>query len=142
MENTKQVIDELVKEVAEVYKQNLIADGKVASGKLVNSIKPIPIENDVDGYIGNISVVDYAKFVESGRKPGKFPPPNKILDWVKIKFPSAPTLRQQQISFLVSRKIAKEGIPAGNHLKEAINQVWPKYSAMIDEAIKKDLKLD
>lgn len=141
MENTKLVVEKIVNEIAQVYKQNLISDGKVASGELVRSIAPMPVEETSEGYIASISAVDYARFVESGRRPGKFPPPNKILNWVKTRFPAASEIRQQQISFLVARKIAKLGIPAGNQLQNAINQVYPKYNKEIDEAIMKDLQL-
>lgn len=139
MENTKLVLEKLVNEVASVYKQNLISSGKVASGTLVKSITPNRVEETNDGYSVGISAVDYAKYVENGRRPGKFPPPNKILDWVKVRFPNASSIRQQQISFLVARKIAKLGIPAGNQLQNAINQVYPKYDKEINEAILKDL---
>lgn len=65
---------------------------------------------------------DYFKWAENGRGPGKFPPIEKIKEWIRIK----PVLPRQinsklptenQLAYLISRKIALEGTK-GNHLFE------------------------
>ena len=86
----------------------------------------------------------YWKYIEYGRRPGKFPPPNKILDWVKIK-PVIPRPvngikpTEKQLAFLISRKIARDGIEAGNQFKEALDLCWDKNKNIISDAISLDL---
>ena len=141
MNYTEQLLDQFLNELVATYKQLLIDDGKVASGNLVNSIHANSVSETQDGYDLSISAVDYAKYVEDGRKPGKFPPPPAIQSWVKIKFPSENAIKQNQIAFLIGRKIARFGIPPGNYLDQAVNQVFPKYNVLLNDAIEKDLQL-
>lgn len=122
---TSKVIEEFTKEVAEQYKANLKRDGKSASGELIKSIKAI---ND------SIQMADYWKYVEYGRKPGKFPPPNSIDGWrtkKNINFPGA--------TFLISRSIAEKGIKAGHQYEEALDFVYNKFQKRIEDAITYDI---
>lgn len=131
----------MVNEIAEVYRSILIKNNKSRTGNLVNSIKALPTTEDKDGYDGFIKAASYARFVEDGRRPGKFPPPPAIQSWCRIVFPDVPEIKQQQLAYLIGRKIAKFGIPAGNYLQQAIDEVFPKYQNHLDEAIKKDFYL-
>lgn len=141
MSNVEKVLNDFLNELVTTYKQILINNGKVASGNLVNSIQPNRIEQIGDEINATISAAEYAKYVEDGRKPGKFPPPPAIQSWVEIKFPQENSIKQNQIAFLIGRKIARFGIPPGNYLDEAVNQVFPKYNMLLNNAIEKDLQL-
>ena len=141
MTNVEKVLDDFLNELVYTYKQILTSNGKVASGNLVNSIRPNMIKQNGDEIVASISAAEYAKYVEDGRKPGKFPPPAAIQSWVKIKFPQENTIRQNQIAFLVGRKIARYGIPPGNYLDQAVKQVFPKYNLLFNDAIERDLQL-
>lgn len=141
MTNVEKVLNDFLNELVATYKQILINNGKVASGNLVNSIRPNRIEQIGDEIDATISAAEYAKYVEDGRKPGKFPPPPAIQSWVKIKFPQENSIKQNQIAFLVGRKIARFGIPPGNYLDQAVQQVFPKYNLILNDAIEKDLQL-
>ena len=134
MEATTKIINEYTEAVAEKYKELLKRDGKLASGNLYNSVRVIN-----DEYAPSISLADYWQFVESGRRPGKFPPPPAIKQWVQLKFPNENNLKIQQLTYLIGRKIAEKGIKPGNQMQEAINAVWPQYANRINESIKKDL---
>ena len=66
------------------YQDNLIRDGKIATGNLLNSIDYKVQYNDREIWV-ELHLEEYYKWVENGRGPGKFPPPDKILEWIRIK---------------------------------------------------------
>lgn len=142
--NLENALDAFIKDFIQTYKGLLIRDDKKASGNLIRSIKPIEIEFSSNKMSGSISLANYWKYVEYGRRPGKFPPPKKILDWIKIK-PVIPRPvngikpTEKQLAFLISRKIARDGIEAGNQFKEALDLTWTKNKNYISDAISKDL---
>lgn len=128
------------------YKSLLVRDGKKASGNLINSIRNVDITFENGEIVGEISLASYWKYVEYGRRPGKFPPLQNILDWIKIK-PVIPRpvngLKQpseKQLAFLISRKIAKDGIKAGNQLQEALEITWSKWENTLSQSISEDIQ--
>ena len=143
-DNLYEVLDDFIKDLANVYKRKLQKDGKRASGGLISSVIPQRIDVNNGVYTASISVADYWKWVENGRKPGKFPPPDKIVNWIKAK----PILPREvngikpttdQLAYLIVRKIAKEGIKPGNQLRDAVDEVYDKYIQKISDAIDKDI---
>lgn len=142
--NLQVALDKFINDLITTYKNFLIRDNKKASGNLINSIKLESIDFRNNKYEGSIKLSSYWKYVEYGRRPGKFPPPSKILDWIKIK-PVIPRpingvkITSKQLGFLISRKIARDGIKAGNQLSEALDLVWKKNEKDISDAIEKDL---
>lgn len=145
--NLQQVLDDFTKDVAETYKSLLLRDGKNATGELISSIKPMTPEL-VDGIFEcSLSLAPHWKYVENGRKAGKFPPIDNILDWVKAKPQLArpnrldrKELAPKQLAFLVARKIATGGIQPGNQLEEAIDIVYTRLKDRIDAAITADIE--
>ena len=128
------------------YKSLLIRDGKKASGNLINSIRNVDIAFNNGEITGEFSLASYWKYVEYGRRPGKFPPLQNILDWVKIK-PVIPrpvnglkAPSEKQLAFLISRKIAKDGIKAGNQLQEALEITWSKWENTLSQSISEDIQ--
>lgn len=143
--NLQNALDNFISDFISAYKSILIRDNKKASGNLIKSIKSIKISFSSSKYEGYISLANYWKYVEYGRKAGKFPPVDKILKWIKIK-PVLPRPvngikpTEKQLAFLISRKIARDGIKAGNQYQEALNLVWAKDKQSISDAITKDLE--
>lgn len=143
--NLEKAINDFISDFINTYKGLLIRDNKKATGDLIRSIKPIEIEFSNNKMSGSISLANYWKYVEYGRKPGKFPPQNKILDWIKIK-PVIPRPvngikpTEKQLAFLISRKIARDGIEPGNQFKEALDLCWAKNKNTISDAISIDLQ--
>ena len=156
--NLQQVLDDFTKDVAETYRGLLLRDGKNATGELISSIKPMTPEL-VDGtFQCSLSLAPYWKYVENGRRPGKFPPIDNnvpsgftsggnILDWVKAKPQLARPNRldrkeisQKQLAFLVARKIATKGIQPGNQLSEAMDIAYARWKDRIDAAITADIE--
>lgn len=118
-----------------------------ASGKLVQSVKYEFKHNDRIYEVG-LWLEDYWKYVEYGRKAGKFPPIDKIKEWISVKpvIPrpmkngKLPTINQ--LAFLIARKIAREGIEPKNILKRTVEEVNNEMLMSIKMAIMEDLKRD
>ena len=145
--NLQQVLDDFTKDVAETYKSLLLRDGKNATGELISSIKPMTPELVDGAFECSLSLAPHWKYVENGRRPGKFPPIDNILDWVKAKPLLARPNRldrkeiaPKQLAFLVARKIATKGIQPGNQLEEAIDIVYARWKDRIDAAITADIE--
>ena len=145
--NLQQILDDFTKDVAETYRSLLLRDGKNATGSLISSIKPMTPEL-VDGtFECSLSLAPHWKYVENGRRPGKFPPIENILEWVKAKPELArpnrldrKELAPKQLAFLVARKIATKGIQPGNQLEEAMDIVYARWKDRIDAAITADIE--
>jgi hypothetical protein len=124
----------------------------VASGTLEKSLA---YRLQIKGQSINISV--YAKgkasqyFLarENGRKPGKQPPIDAILDWMRIKpiklrdkesgkFQKPTEALKRQVAFLIARKIGKQGIKGWKAFDYAYENIWDEYEAKVVEAYGKD----
>ena len=143
--NLDAALNAFIDDFVSTYKSLLIRDNKKATGNLISSIKPLKIDFANNKMQGTIDIASYWKYVEYGRRPGKFPPINKILDWIKVK-PVIPRPlnglkppTEAQLAFLISRKIARDGINAGNQYEEALNISWTKNEKNISDSISKDL---
>lgn len=143
--NLQVTLAQFIQDLIQTYKSLLIRDGKKASGNLIKSIRPLDIEYSNKQMTLSISLASYWKYVENGRRPGKFPPMNKILEWIKIK-PVIPRPMnglkpptEPQLAFLIARKIARDGIKPGNQFEEALKLTWTKWKQNISNAISEDL---
>lgn len=143
--NLSNALSQFIADLCSSYKEALLRDGKKATGNLVRSIKALDIEFSSNKMQGSISLADYWKYVEHGRKPGKWPPRDKILEWVKVKpvLPrpngNAKPPTQEQLAFLIQRKIGREGIKPGNQFEATLDDVWRRWEAKISEAISLDI---
>lgn len=142
-ENLERVLNEYGKEVRNLYQLNLVHSDRIASGELLNSCE---FEVEVNGNTFSVvlSMADYWKYIEEGRNPGKFPPPNKILEWIMIK-PVLPRpddkikITPRQLAYLIGRKIANEGYEGSHDLKRANDTILEKYQSKIVAALSEDL---
>ncbi|MBQ2396801.1 MAG: hypothetical protein II304_07215 [Bacteroidales bacterium] len=119
-----------IKAITDVFAgelKNTLAEQNIrATGALSNSIKGIV---NYDGKWLEISVQleDYWRYVEKGRKAGKFPPVDEIMEWVRIK-PVIPVSKggkvptTNQLAYLVGRKIANKGTKPHPFLTPTINE--------------------
>ena len=137
--NIERVLYALGDQIIDIYRRKLV-DGKTnASGLLGNSLSCI-VQMEDGVYDLYISLQDYWKYVEYGRQPGKFPPMDAIKQWIQVK-PIIPDARTgkiptiDELTFLISRSIARSGIPAKNYLGSAIEGL--KQDTTISEDITK-----
>lgn len=145
-ENLMKALDDYGQAVKDLYQKRLIADDKRATGNLIDSVQ-CKIAYQGINFVVFLELADYWRYVEDGRKPGRFPPVDKILEWVKIK-PVLPVPMEngelpteEQLAFLISRKIANEGIEAGHQLAETVEDLNKIYIPILEEALQKDFDL-
>jgi hypothetical protein len=117
-----------------------------ASGRLVQSARyEVKLGDRV--YEVGLWLEDYWRYVEKGRKAGKFPPIDRIREWIRVK-PVIPRPHngrvptEKQLAFLIARKIAREGTEGQGVLERALEDVTGEMMMSIKEAIIEDLKWD
>jgi len=84
--------------------------GMKASGDWLESV-----EDRTKGLSGSIWALDYTEYLEDGRKPGKFPPIDKIKQWIVDKPIAYSDISLSSLAFLIARKISKEGWKRKDH---------------------------
>lgn len=145
------VLNEYASEFERLYKERLREDDFKATGNLINSIET-QVKMGNDCYIVSFNAKEYWKYVEEGRRSGKFPPQGAILRWIKAKkiLPqpdkegNLPT--EKQLAFLISRAIAKNGtIKRFNHegshiVAETVEQLNRDYIPLMEEALQEDFE--
>ena len=103
------------------------------------------IEVDGSVYTVILNSLDYLKYLETGTKP-HWPPTEPILRWVKDKrLPtreltgdkSLPT--EKQLTYLVCRKIAKDGTEPNYIIAETIEELNEIYLKRLQEALEIDI---
>jgi hypothetical protein len=106
-------------------KSILIQNRKVASGRLVNSVR---YTVNSQGKISFLYDID-GKWVTQGRRRGsRFPPPAPILKWIKEKgirgrdSKTGRFITDKSLTFLISRAIARDGIAPLPFMKMAIEK--------------------
>lgn len=143
--NTISVLNDFGKFLVEEYKDNLISNNVNASDTLYNSVTYM-VKNGNNIFEVQLSLEDYWKYVENGRKPGKWPPISAIEKWIEIK-PVIPRPMKngklpttQQLAFLIARKIGLEGIQPRPLLQQSVEEVWDVMKEFLEEALAKDVE--
>lgn len=143
--NVRSVLNDFGKFLVEEYKDALILNDVNASNTLYNSVTYL-VENGNNSFEVKLSLEHYWKYVENGRKPGKWPPISAIQKWIEIK-PVLPRPMANgqlpttaQLAFLISRKIGLEGIAPKPLLQECIDNVWDVMKEFLEEALAKDIQ--
>ena len=140
---TYRVLEEYAIRLRNLYQDKLIKGDKIATGDLMNNVEYI-IEKDSRSVSVSLQLEDYWKWVEEGRSPGRFPPVDKILDWIRVK-PIVPDERsgrlptENQLAFLIGRKIAEEGIEGTHYLQESQEEVLVEFEDKLSEAVGRDV---
>lgn len=142
-----QVLEDYAKDAEEIYKYQISLGGKNASRKLIDTVKSWVVVGD-RSYEVTLRLQDYWKYIESGRKPGKFPPVKAILDWILVK-PILPRpdddgkmqkLKPKSLAFLIGRKIKEEGIEPFPALKTTKEELDKLYREKISAALGRDVR--
>jgi len=95
--------------------RELRREGKDATGSLINSLA-FEIKEDAQQIQFFIKANDYLKYVDKGRKPGKYPPIREISRWARVKGIS------QDAVFPIARKIFKFGIKPTNVIQRVVKE--------------------
>lgn len=144
--NVVQFLNDFGKELADKYKRNLVNDDAIDTSKLLNSIKYIFNNNNTSFEI-SMEMAEYWKYVESGRKSGKFPPISAIREWVKVK-PVIPRPyngklpTENQLAFLIARSISKKGIRPRPIFNDSLDDVMRDFENGLEDAFTKDVEAE
>lgn len=119
----------------ERLKQKLIAKydelGLRASGKYERELRSVVVGNKLTMY-GSF----HSQFMEHGRETGKFPPRQVISDWIDTKqgLPAIFREKKNQFIYLISRKIAEQGIQVPNEFNRGA-----VISSVVDDFLANDI---
>ena len=140
----RKVLTEYKTKFEELVKTKIQKKDKIASGNLLASIST-KVEVNGSVYTVILNSLDYLKYLETGTKP-HWPPTKPILKWIKDKrLPtreytgdkSLPT--EKQLTYLVRRKIAKEGTEPNYIIAETIEELNEIYLKRLQEALEIDI---
>ena len=130
MKNTfkdvEQVFDEILMNFKGAFKAHIENTGHKASGNLGESME---WETSIgpNGYVVTITLPEYAKYLEDGTKP-HWPNVDAIKKWITIKpvlprpLSNGKLPTNDQLAFLIGRKISKVGTPATHIITNSMNE--------------------
>ena len=136
-------ISTLLDGVRDAYIKDQKDKGIYSSGKSASSIR-----KDVEETSGQLFGDGYFYQQRHGRKPGKFPPIDDMLNWIRAKgiTPRDDKTTERQLAFLFARKIAREGtdIFQGKRPEldpgEQIQKLVMEFSRSVSKELKKEIK--
>lgn len=147
-ENLIECLEYWGERIAAEYKDTLQREGINASRKLSDSVKCLPVDVNGNIYEVSLQLEEYWKAIEEGRKPtensGNGELRRAILKWITVK----PVIKRpydgklptdEQLAFLISRKIHREGYKGRYPLQRTIDELRDDILADIKEAVEKDL---
>ena len=108
--------------------------------EIADSVK-INIRIDENNHQLVLTLKDYWKWIENGRKAGKQPPINDILRWINKKNiqPRERGLSKRSMAFLIARKIGLQGIKGKGLLKNTEDTYRESFIEECTKAITKDI---
>lgn len=131
------------------YKSQLEAE-QMNNGELYRTIS-YSVSTVSSGWVISVSLADYWKYIENGRRAGaKMPPVSAIENWINVKqiIPHSMTLKSgktvvptiPQLSFLIARKISRDGIRPRPFFKQSFESAKREFLHKIEEAVITDIK--
>lgn len=139
-----EVLERYGKEFIEQYKLNLVQSGRPASGRLADSLS-YKVNLGTNVYAVDISLLEYWKYIESGTRP-HWPPVSAIREWIKVKpviprpFENGKLPTEQQLAFLIARKISRVGTEGINDFQRANDEIFARMEMSLAEAVTEDLQ--
>lgn len=98
-------IEAYLKNVSEGLKKDQRAKGIYSSGRSANSLRVQTSEKS-----GQLMGSNYFAQQTAGRAPGKFPPIESIIEWIKVKnIQKRDNISDRSLAFIIARKIAQKG---------------------------------
>ena len=130
------------------YKSQLEAE-QMNNGELYRTIS-YSVSTGNSGWVISVSLENYWKYIEYGRRPGKMPPVSAIENWINVKqiVPHSMTLKSgktviptiPQLSFLIARSIGRRGIAPKPLFKNSFEAAKKQFIQVIKDAITQDIK--
>ena len=131
------------------YKSQLEAE-QMNNGELYKKIS-YSVSTVSSGWVISVSLADYWKYIENGRRAGaKMPPLDVIEKWIDVKQikPHSMTLKSgktviptpPQLPFLIARSIGRRGIAPKPLFKNSFEAAKKQFIQVIKDAITQDIK--
>ena len=146
--HTMKALNDFGKFIVTTYKSQLEAE-HMNNGELYSKIT-YSVSTGTGGWVITVSLADYWKYVEYGRRPGKMPPLEVIEKWIDVKQikPHSMTLKSgktviptpPQLPFLIARSIGRRGIPPKPLFKNSFEAAKQQVIQVIKDAITQDIK--
>ena len=146
--HTMKALNDFGKVIIDNYKSQLEAE-QMNNGELYRTIS-YSVSTGTGGWVVSVSLADYWKYVEYGRRPGKMPPVSAIENWINVKqiVPHSMTLKSgktviptiPQLSFLIARSIGRRGIAPKPLFQKSFEAAKQQFMQVIKDAITQDIK--
>ena len=146
--HTMKALNDFGKVIIDNYKSQLEAE-QMNNGELYRTIS-YSVSTGTGGWVISVSLADYWKYVEYGRRPGKMPPVSAIENWINVKqiVPHSMTLKSgktviptiPQLSFLIARSIGRRGIAPKPLFQKSFEAAKQQFMQVIKDAITQDIK--
>ena len=146
--HTMKALTEFGQKIVDNYRAELEACN-YQDGQLYRTLS-YSVKMDNSSWLISISLEEYWKYIEYGRRPGKMPPLDVIEKWINVRqiLPRPITLKSgksvvptiPQLSFLIARKIGRDGIRPRPFFKQSFEDAKREFLQKIEEAILADIK--
>lgn len=151
MERSSKEVQDAVLQGFDEFGANVIADAQINLGQNTSVVtgllrKSGKVQRVNDGKSVEIGFFDttnrnsgYALFVEYGRRAGKFPPVDELVQWARKKF-RLDMRAAKSVGFLTARKIARSGSAPHPFFQPAVNKNISKLSEVIRKVLQRNEK--
>lgn len=151
--NTMKALEEFGAYFRNLLQDRIIEEDMIASGELLNDLDYI-IDTGENEWTVSVKIKDYFKYLDEGTKgpykgsPGSTTLRDAIRNWVTVKpvYPevdsAGKTPTVDQLVFLITRKIARDGIEGREVWEPTVQEAIDKYEERIGDAILEDLGED
>lgn len=138
---TEGSIRKFLSTIREGLRQDMKAKDLVSSG---NSSASMHIESEAkkEQAAGQLWGKHYIQQEITGRRPGRFPPIDRILEWIKQRGIVPDDISERSLAFLIARKIARRGTEIfqgkrpGLDLKGIVQAAEPEFRKDLIEGSK------
>lgn len=110
-----QLINTFGQDVIQEMKSELQSNGSIATSQLINSLN-YKYATSLEKVLVQFLSEDYGKYIETGRKPGAYPPLSKIKQWCAVK--GIP----KRAALPIARKIYRFGIKPKPFLLKSVDK--------------------
>ena len=118
------LISEIISQYLNAIVEGIKQDAAAKNQKIPANSFRVEVEDDH----GTLTAASHFKYLVQGRGPGKFPPPDKMLEFVQNN-PQVywdaqrvfANITEQGLAFIIGRRIAREGTDIFTGKKQGIN---------------------
>lgn len=145
MSSLEQILIDFAYDFQLLLESKIITADMIATRELADSMEVTSFYVNEKNFKVILRGVDYINMIEDGRKAGKMPPIQAILNWIEIK-PILPRpefdrdITNNQLAFLIARKIGNEGVPGKKLISQTLDEMIDTYRPLLKAAILKDIE--